>query len=161
MIFLSTFENKIDAKGRVSVPAPFRAVLDAQQQPLIITRSLTNDHCLEGQGIQRLNQVVDVLDTMDSLSEDVQMLQAMLANAREMRPDSEGRIVLPEDFINIAQLSTNVMFVGVGRLFEMWNPEIYHARATEQRKHAREKGLPKLVLNPSSSGPSSNGWETS
>ncbi|MCE2517602.1 MAG: division/cell wall cluster transcriptional repressor MraZ [Alphaproteobacteria bacterium] len=151
MIFLSTYENKIDAKGRVSVPASFRAVLEAQQQPLIITRSLTDD-CLQGQGAQRMNQIVNVLDTMDSLSPEVQMLQAMLANAQEMKPDSEGRIMLPEDFLNFAELSTTVMFVGVGRLFEMWNPDTYRARAEAQRQHARTNGLPPLILNPSSNG---------
>lgn len=149
MIFLSTYENKIDAKGRVSVPASFRSVLEAQQQPLIITRSLTDD-CLQGQGAQRMNQIVDVLDTMDSLSPEVQMLQAMLAHAQEMKLDQEGRIMLPEDFLTFAQLNTTVMFVGVGRLFEIWNPETYRARAAKQRENARQNGLPQLILKPNS-----------
>jgi MraZ protein len=147
MIFLSTYENKIDAKGRVSVPASFRAVLEAQQQPLIITRSLTGDF-LEGQGIQRMNQIVDVLDTMDSLSPETQTLQAMLANAQEMKLDSEGRIMLPEEFLSFANLSIKVAFVGVGRLFEIWNPDTYRAREKQQRDNARKNGLPQLILKP-------------
>lgn len=149
MIFLSTYENKIDAKGRVSVPASFRGVLEAQQQPLIVTRSLTDD-CLQGQGAQRMNQIVDVLDTMDSLSPDVQMLQAMLAHAQEMKIDSEGRIMLPEDFLDYASLSGTVIFAGVGRLFEIWNPDTFRARQQRQRDNAREHGLPKLILKPPS-----------
>ena len=98
MIFLSTFENKIDSKGRISVPAPFRAALEANPQPLIITRSLT-DECLQGQGAQRINQIVDILDTMDSLSPEVQVLQTLLADAHEMKMDAEGRISLPESMI--------------------------------------------------------------
>jgi MraZ protein len=147
MIFLSTYENKIDAKGRVSVPAPFRSVLEAKQQPLIVTRSLTDD-CLQGQDARRMNQIVDVLDTMDSLSPQVQILQAMLAHAQEMKIDSEGRIMLPEDFLSFADLSVNVMFVGVGRLFEIWNPDTYRIREKQQRDKARKDGLPPLILNP-------------
>lgn len=148
MIFLSTYENKIDSKGRVSVPAAFRSVLEVQSQPLIITRSLTDD-CLQGQGAQRMQQIVEVLDTMDALSPEVQMLQAMLAHAQEMKMDSEGRILLTEEFLSFANLDTTVMFVGMGRLFEIWNPETYRAREAKQREQARISGLPKLILKPS------------
>jgi MraZ protein len=147
MIFLSTYENKIDSKGRVSVPAAFRAVLEVQSQPLIITRSLTDD-CLQGQGAARMQQIVEVLDTMDSLSPEVAMLQAMLAHAQEMKIDSEGRILLPEEFLSFADLGTTLMFVGIGRLFEIWNPETYRTREATQREEARKTGLPKLILKP-------------
>ena len=90
MIFLSTYENKIDRKGRVSVPATFRATLEVNSQPLIITKSLTAS-CLEGQGSARIQQIVDVLDTMDALAEETRMLQTLLSNAQEMKLDAEGR----------------------------------------------------------------------
>ncbi len=147
MIFLSTYENKIDSKGRVSVPAAFRSVLEVQSQPLILTRSLTDD-CLQGQGAARMQQIVEVLDTMDALSPEVQMLQAMLAHAQEMKMDSEGRIFLPEEFLSFAKLEQTVMFVGIGRLFEIWNPATYRAREEAQRDQARTSGLPKLILKP-------------
>ena len=150
MIFLSTYENKIDSKGRVSIPAAFRSVLEVQSQPLIITRSLT-DNCLQGQGAQRMQQIVEVLDTMDALSPEVHMLQAMLAHAQEMKMDSEGRIFLPEEFLDFANLDSTVMFVGVGRLFEIWRPETYRTREAEQREQAKATGLPKLILKPASS----------
>ena len=62
--FSVLFENRIDRKGRVSVPAPFRAVLDANKEPLVVTRSLTAT-CLEGQGHSRIAQIIDALDRMD------------------------------------------------------------------------------------------------
>lgn len=156
MIFLSTYENKIDSKGRVSVPASFRSVLEVQSQPLILTRSLTDD-CLQGQGAQRMQQIVEVLDTMDALSPEVQMLQAMLAHAQEMKIDSEGRIFLPEEFLSYANLENTVMFVGVGRLFEIWRPETYRAREGAQRDAARKNGLPKLILKPPTNSGGSDG----
>ena len=104
MYFLSTFENKIDRKGRVSVPAPYRTVLEQAGQPLIVTRSLTHE-CLEGQGAARINQIVDVLDTMDSLSEETEILQTMLSSAMQMKLDNEGRI-LPVSYTHLTLPTT-------------------------------------------------------
>ena len=147
MIFLSTYENKIDRKGRVSVPATFRATLEVNSQPLIITKSLTSA-CLEGQGSARIQQIVDVLDTMDALAEETRTLQALLSNAQEMKLDAEGRIMLPEEFLAYADLNETIIFAGVGRLFEMWNPSSWREREAAQREAARSQGLPKLVLKP-------------
>ena len=145
MYFLSTFENKIDRKGRVSVPAPYRTVLEQAGQPLIVTRSLTHE-CLEGQGAARINQIVDVLDTMDSLSEETEILQTMLSSAMQMKLDNEGRILLPEEFLAYASISETVVFAGAGRLFRMWNPETWKSLEQDHRKTIKEKGLPQLVL---------------
>ena len=60
-LFLSTYENKLDSKGRISVPAPFRSVLDSSGSPLYIYKSLTLP-CLEGCGPGRIAQIVDAID---------------------------------------------------------------------------------------------------
>ena len=72
-LFLSTYENRIDGKGRISVPASFRAVLERNRSPLFIYKSLTHS-CLEGCGPERIGQIVDAIDKMDSLSEDAEIL---------------------------------------------------------------------------------------
>lgn len=144
-LFMSTYENKLDRKGRVSVPAPFRLVLDKRRQPLIVTRSLTHA-CLEGMGAERMEQILDAMDGMDSLSEEVGILQTLLASAQELKPDSEGRVVLPEEYIHHAGLSEKVLFVGIGRSFQLWNSEDYQNRDKAMREKARSEGLPKLVL---------------
>ena len=92
-LFLSTYENKLDAKGRVSVPASFRAVLDRNRSPLYIYKSL-NLPCLEGCGTDRITQIVDAIDQMDSLSKDAEILQTMLFSAQEMKIDSDGRVLI-------------------------------------------------------------------
>jgi MraZ protein len=152
MIFLSTYENKIDRKGRVSVPATFRATLEVNSQPLIVTKSLTSP-CLEGQGSARIQQIVDVIDTMDALSEETRTLQALLSNAQEMKLDAEGRIMLPEEFLSFADLNETIIFAGVGRLFEMWNPASWREREAARRETIRTQGLPKLVLKPGGAPP--------
>ena len=156
MFFLSTFENKIDRKGRVSVPAPYRNTLEQINQTLVVTRSLTHE-CLEGQGAARIDQIIDALDAMDSLSEETEVLQTMLSSAMPMKPDNEGRILLPEEFLTYARITDIVVFAGAGRLFRLWAPEAWKAFEDGNKKKIKEKGLPKLVLKPGPVPPDKGG----
>ena len=144
-LFLSTFENRIDKKGRLSVPAPFRAVLESRQDPLYLFKSLT-EPCLEGCGPERIGQIVDAIDSMDSLSGEVATLQTMLSSAQEMKLDGEGRMMLSGDFINFAELDDTALFAGIGRSFQIWLPGRYRERETAARDRARTDGLPSLRL---------------
>jgi MraZ protein len=144
-LFLSTFENRIDKKGRLSVPAPFRAVLERRQDPLFLFKSLT-EPCLEGCGAERIEQIVDAIDAMDSLSSEVATLQTMLSSAQEMKLDAEGRIALSADFIGFAKLDEIALYAGIGRSFQIWLPEHYRNREADARAYAKTDGLPSLRL---------------
>ncbi|MGC6518364.1 MAG: division/cell wall cluster transcriptional repressor MraZ [Candidatus Puniceispirillaceae bacterium] len=145
-LFLSTFENRIDRKGRISVPAPFRATLEANHAALFLYKSLVLP-CVEGCGPERISQIVDAIDTMDSLSEEVATLTTMLSSAQEMRLDSEGRIMLSADFIAFAGLGETALFAGIGRSFQIWHPDVFRKREEAARANAKSNGLPKLTLN--------------
>ena len=144
-LFLSTFENKLDRKGRLSVPASFRAVLERNKSPLFLYKSLTHS-CLEGCGPERINQIVDAIDDMDALSEEAHTLQTMLSSAQEMRMDNEGRVMLSEDFIHYANLNEVALFAGIGRSFQIWNPAQWRLREAEARTNAKSGKMPKLTL---------------
>ena len=147
-LFLSTFENRIDKKGRLSVPAPFRTVLDRRQNPLFFFKSLT-EPCLEGCGAERIEQIVDAIDRMDNLSNEVATLQTMLSSAQEMKLDAEGRIMLSADFLQFAELDKVALYAGVGRSFQIWAPDRYRSREAEARARATTDGLPSLRLRQS------------
>ena len=142
-LFLSTFEHRIDKKGRLSVPAPFRSVFERRNEPLYLFKSLT-EPCLEGCGPERIGQIVDAIDTMDSLSAEVATLQTMLSSAQEMKLDSEGRIMLNADFINFAMLDNAALYAGIGRSFQIWLPSRYRTREADARARAKNNGLPSL-----------------
>ena len=144
-LFLSTFENRIDAKGRLSVPAPYRAVLERTQSALYIFPSLTSP-CLEGCGAHRIQQIVHAIEQKDSMSDEVGFLQDWLSRAQEMKIDADGRISIPAHFITHAGIETVALFAGVGRAFQIWHPEQYKARATKLRAHVAEHGMPNLTL---------------
>ena len=145
-LFLSTFENRIDKKGRLSVPAPFRAVLEHRRDPLFIFKSLT-EPCLEGCGAGRIEKIVDAIDSMDSLSGEVATLQTMLSSAQEMRLDAEGRIMLSADIIGFAELDKTALYAGIGHSFQIWLPERYRSREADARARAKTDGLPSLRLS--------------
>ena len=127
------------------MPAPFRAVLERRRDPLYIFKSLT-ESCLEGCGPERIGQIVDAIDTMDSLSAEVATLQTMLSSAQEMKLDSEGRIMLSADFLSFAMLDDAALYAGIGRSFQIWLPVRYRSREADARARAKTSGLPRLRL---------------
>ena len=124
-LFLSTFEHRIDKKGRLSVPALSDPYSSVAATPLSI--QIMTEPCLEGCGPERIGQIVDAIDTMDSLSAEVATLQTMLSSAQEMKLDSEGRIMLSTDFIAFAKLDESALYAGIGRLSNL-AAEPYRAR---------------------------------
>ena len=127
------------------MPASYRTVLERSAGPLYVYKSLTLP-CLEGCVPARIAQIVDAIDEVDALSEDAVILQTILSSAQEMRMDSEGRMTLPPDFIQFAELEEQAIFAGIGRSFQIWHPESYRKRETQSRGRAQSGGLPKLNL---------------
>lgn len=140
-LFVSTFTNKIDRKGRVSVPATFRAVLAQESfNGAVILPSFRAD-CLEGMGMNRLERLAEGLDEQtDAFSDEQDEMAALIfASARTIPFDGEGRIVLPEDFIAHANLSGEAMFIGKAKTFEIWEPSAGQHVMADIRARALQK----------------------
>ncbi|MEQ1711682.1 MAG: division/cell wall cluster transcriptional repressor MraZ [Hyphomicrobium sp.] len=139
--FVSTFTNKIDAKGRVSVPAPFRAVLErdgfgsGDQRGIYCYPSLDSP-ALDAGG-ERLAKKIDGLlaGLADYSDERDELSVALYGDVQVLSIDGDGRIVVPEGLRAHAGLSGSVTFVGLGDKFQMWEP----GRFEERRKLARDK----------------------
>jgi MraZ protein len=138
--FVSTFINKIDAKGRVSVPAPFRAVLerDGYAGGAIYCYPSLDAPALDAGG-QRLADNIDrLLDGLPDYSDERDELSvALYGDVHTLAIDQDGRIVLPEALRAHAGLSNQVAFVGLGRKFQMWEPRRFEARRAAAREKVR------------------------
>ena len=123
--FVSTVTNKLDAKGRVSVPAPFRQILAAQETHGIYCFPSFSASALEAFGNALIADVQARLDALDPFfSEDHDArAQAILAASQFLAFDDEGRVSLPEALIAHARIEERVTFVGLGRKFQIWDPE--------------------------------------
>lgn len=121
--FTGTFVNKIDAKGRISVPASFRAVVSARGLTGVALYPSLLDPCIEGCGMDRIEALVDAQpdSALPSVQED-EVTHLIIGAARDILFDGGGRIVLPEDFMAQAKLSDKGAFVGKGRTFQIWEP---------------------------------------
>lgn len=131
--FLSTYVNKIDRKGRVSVPAPFRAALsEAAFQGIIAYPSMT-DPAVDAFGramLEELNQrglerTMADGDFEKALLGGDSMISTLMALAHELPFDGEGRIVLPKTLCDAAGITDRVAFVGRGTRFQIWAPEAF------------------------------------
>lgn len=141
-LFLSTYGNKVDRKGRVSVPAPFRASLAAQSFPgVVLFRSGTHD-CLEGFAFAAMEELASRLDHYDLFSNaQDDLATTIFAEAVQLPFDAEGRIVIPEHLLAHAGIEEQAMFVGLGRKFQIWNAAAYDKRREQARREVKEKAL--------------------
>ena len=143
--FWGNHQNRLDAKGRVSIPAPYRTALRGEQAASPIAMVLRPSHlhaCIEGWSVAAFQALAAPLDAMDVFSPEHDDLAATLyCDAYAMEADREGRIVLPNLLVAHAGLSETVAFMGMGRTFQIWEPEAARRRATEARGRARENGL--------------------
>ncbi len=141
-LFLSTHINKVDKKGRVSVPAQFRAELAAESfQGIVLFRS--NAHAaLEGFAWSYMQEISRRLENFDLFSPDQDDLATTVFGETVQLPfDGDGRIVLPTDLLEFAGVGERAAFVGLGNKFQVWNPEILAKRREDARRNVRDKNL--------------------
>lgn len=141
-LFLSTYANKIDKKGRISVPAAFRAALAGQAfQGVVLFKGTTHD-CLEGFDYGTMVELSERLDHFDLFSnQQDDLATAVFGEAVQCPFDGEGRIGLPDHLIDFAGLSETVMFVGLGRKFQLWDHSKFEQRRIDARQSVIKQNL--------------------
>jgi MraZ protein len=137
-LFHDTFQNKVDRKGRVSVPASFRAALGGQG--LIAFPSFKHP-AVQCAGMDFMAQLNDNVSQVDLFSDEHDDLTATLfADAKHLPLDGEGRIVLPPALAAHAGIGETAAFVGRGPHFEIWEPATFERYKAEARRRALENG---------------------
>ena len=145
--FFSTYTNKVDKKGRVSVPASFRTVLAAQNfQGIIVFPSFKNK-ALEAWSMDRMQTIMDSVESLALFSDDQDDLKAAIfSTSKELGFDNEGRIILSDEFKKHAGIDEQATFVGMGKTFQIWNPDAYLAHKKEiQTRIAKTKPILKTT----------------
>ena len=151
--FLGTHQGKLDTKNRVSIPALFRALLKAESAkgslgstagaPLVL-RPSHNDQCIEVWSETAFEALSAPLAKLDEFSQEHDDLSITLfADAVPMEADKEGRVVLPANLVAQAGLSDQsaVVFMGRGKIFQIWDAALAERRKQEAQQRSREKRL--------------------
>ncbi|MEP3046283.1 division/cell wall cluster transcriptional repressor MraZ [Marinobacter alexandrii] len=150
--FVSHFTNRLDAKGRVSIPASFRAVLTRDGFEGLYCFNSSNTPAVDAGGNMLLAEIKNMTEQLARLTPDHDMLAAALYGDSEiLKIDGDGRIVLSEMIRNHCGLEDQVTFVGLDYKFQIWEPEKYLAYRAEAQKRAQE--ILAQLSNPSQGRP--------
>ena len=136
-MFLSSFENKIDKKGRVSVPATFRSYLNTLGYNGFISYPSFNHSALEACSQDRIEKLSSTIDSLNPFEEKRDYFAtSVLSESESHQFDTEGRVSISEKLLNHAKIKNNVLFVGLGRIFQIWEPTNFEKFKSLARKKA-------------------------
>ncbi len=137
--FVSTFTNRLDSKGRVSIPAPFRSVLMRDGFEGLYCCPTLDQNAVDAGGNRLREQIRAMLALFEPFSEDHELLSTTLIGESEiLRIDPEGRVALPEAIKLHAGIGDTVTFVGQGYKFQIWEPERFLAYREEAKNRVRD-----------------------
>ena len=136
-MFLSTYENKIDKKGRVSVPASFRSYLSNLGYNGVICYPSFNNQSIEAWPQDRVEKISNSIDTLNPFEEKRDFFAtSILSESINLQFDSEGRISLTPKLLKHAKIRSSMVFVGQGKTFQIWEPTIFEKFKVNARKKA-------------------------
>jgi MraZ protein len=136
--FLSHFTHRFDAKGRVSIPAPFRQALMKDGFEGVLAYPSLDQPALDCGGHALLREIDALLATMASFSAARDALATALLGASEiLRMDAEGRVSLDDRMKASLGLRDQAVFVGQGHKFQIWEPSRFEAHFEEARARVR------------------------
>ena len=134
-IFLSKYINKIDKKGRVSIPAGYRGALAKENFNGIIVYPSFKNNCIECCSMSRLEELSRIIQNLDPYSDERDAFETIvLGEAVQLQFDNEGRVILPNYLMEQVGITTQGCFVGKGLVFEIWNPDKFE----DYRKNAKK-----------------------
>jgi MraZ protein len=151
--FVATYANRLDQKGRISVPAPFRAVLAREGEDGLYCYPTLDRPAIDAGGARLQKAISERLGIFETFSEDHESLStAFYGESRVLKIDPDGRVVLPEEFRAYAGIADSAVFVGQGFKFQIWEPERFAERQRETRAHLRSVTRGLGQSNPTAAG---------
>jgi transcriptional regulator MraZ len=128
-VFYGRETNRIDAKGRLAIPAKFREVV-GQGARLVVTGKVF-DPCLAVYTEERWRDLTDRLQSVSQVKPEVQRYRRLLFSAAEVcNLDRQGRILIPAHLRDHAGLAQEAVVVGTGETFEIWEPRRWREEAS-------------------------------
>ena len=136
-MFLSTYENKLDKKGRVSVPASFRSYLSNLGYNGVICYPSFNNQCIEAWPQDRIEKISNAIDSLNPFEEKKDYFAtSILSESINLQFDGEGRILLTSKLLKHAKIKNMMLFVGQGKTFQIWEPKLFEKFKIQARKKA-------------------------
>ena len=136
-MFLSSYENRLDKKGRVSVPATFRSHLSNLGYNGVICYPSFNNQSIEAWPQDRIEKISNTIDSLNPFEEKRDFFAtSILSESINLQFDSEGRITLTPKLIKHAKIRNSMLFVGQGKIFQIWEPTTFEKFKVNAKKKA-------------------------
>lgn len=137
-VFLSTYEKQLDGKRRLLIPQEFRTAENGAEHGVFCFFSIESD-CLEAGGDKLMAEYVSMIEELP-FGDDLRtaLEETFYAGQRPLSYDGGGRITLPEHLCQDAGLGEDVVIVGLGPRFQIWDRARWNARRDERRALARK-----------------------
>ena len=136
-MFLSSYENKLDKKGRVSVPASFRSYLSSLGYNGFVAYPSFNHEALEACSEDRIKKLSNTIDSLNPFEEKRDYFAtSILSESMSLQFDSEGRVLITDKLLNHAKIKNSILFVGLGKTFQIWEPKSFEKFKIVARKKA-------------------------
>ena len=144
-MFLSTYENKLDKKGRVSVPASYRSYLSNLGYNGIVCYPSIHHSALEACSQDRIEKLSNTIDSLHPFEEKRDFFAtSILSESINLQFDSEGRISLTPKLLKHAKIKNSMLFVGQGKTFQIWEPSTFEKFRVTAKRHSN---IPRASLN--------------
>ena len=135
-LFLSHFVNKVDRKGRVSLPSSFRNVLPKENKNKIILFKSLKFFSIEGCSTARISKIAKHIEQLEIFSDDQEdFATSIFSEIISTNLDKEGRFQIPEILKDYSNIKNEVTFIGQGHYFQIWEPKA----AIDRQKKSRER----------------------
>src|SRR5262245_27544939 len=122
--FVSNFTARLDAKRRVSIPAPFRAVLGRDSFDGLYCYPALDQAAIDAGGAALMGEIGKLIEIHPPYSPArEQFLVALYGTSETLKVDGEGRVILSEQQKAHAKISDTITFVGLGHKFQIWEPQ--------------------------------------
>ena len=134
-MFLSSYENRLDKKGRVSVPASFRSNLSNLGYNGVICFPSFNNQSIEAWPQDRIEKISNTIDSLNPFEEKRDFFAtSILSESVNLQFDSEGRISLTTKLLKHAKIKNSMLFIGQGKTFQIWEPTAFEKFKVNAKK---------------------------
>ena len=148
-LFLSQYVNKIDKKGRVSLPSAFRKILPKQNKNELILFKSIKFPAIDGCSYERINKIAERIDELDLFSDDQDDFStSIFSETIPTQMDKEGRFLIPDFLKKYSNIIDEVTFIGQGNYFQIWESKavIEHQKTSRARLISQKKTLGSIII---------------
>jgi MraZ protein len=137
--FVSNYTLRLDSKGRVSIPAPYRSVLNRDGFDGLYCYPALDRPAIDAGGNALMGEIESLIAQFAPYSEQrEQFATALFGTSDTLKLDGEGRVILTEPLKAHAGIKDAVSFVGLGHKFQIWEPGRFRTELAEATDKVRE-----------------------